>query len=86
VKLLLDRGADIVAVGLPNGSSTALHLAASGCQVDIIKLLLERKANVNAVASKGTPLCLAEGGDVQSINMSGPADKRTPLCKAACGD
>jgi Ankyrin repeats (3 copies) len=78
----------------PNGSSTALHLAADGCQSDIIRLLLAKKAKVDAMSLKGTPLCLAAiYGDVTTIkvlldaganpNLQAPHIQCTPLCTAA---
>jgi ankyrin repeat protein len=94
-EVLLENGADVRAVRSRNDSFTALHLAAEDCQSDMIRLLLTKKANVNAMSRKGTPLCLsAKGGDVTSIrllinagadlNLKDPGNERTPLFIAAC--
>ena len=42
VSLIVNRGADINIHDSNNNNSTALHLAAASCSVDIIKLLLDK--------------------------------------------
>jgi ankyrin repeat protein len=64
INLLLDKGADVNAVGILKEKSSAgltpLHLAARNGLKDIAQLLLNRGANVNAEdKDKSTPLDLA---------------------------
>ncbi|KAJ7031880.1 ankyrin repeat protein, partial [Mycena alexandri] len=60
MKLLLDHGAPVDGVyGCDGGSETALHNACSMGHVEIIKLLLERGANLEAHGHYGTPLGFA---------------------------
>ncbi len=60
VKLLLDAGADVNAVN--EGDFTALHAAAYRGLNEVIRILVERGANINARDYRGrTPYRLAEG-------------------------
>lgn len=60
-KALLDRGADVDA-GSTDGNWSPLHYAAGMGHVDIVELLLDHKANIEAMTDKGrTPLLWACG-------------------------
>jgi ankyrin repeat protein len=53
VELLLARGADVRRV--TSGNSTALHLAASRGDTNMVALLLARKADANVLANRSNP-------------------------------
>lgn len=59
VKALLKQGVDIEATTDSTGS-TPLHLAAAGGHLDVVKLLLEHGADINAMdRGRSTPLIAA---------------------------
>jgi ankyrin repeat protein len=95
VKLLLDRGAD-ASVRLPTRASTALHQAVAAGDVEIVKLLVNAGAEIDALNSNGeTPLNYAahhgakdvveflasRGADLNSRSRTG----LTPLLEAEGG-
>jgi tetratricopeptide (TPR) repeat protein len=93
VKRLIQKGAD-VNVRAPGGGKTPLHIAVNGNLEAIVTLLLEAKANVNAVTDrKFTPLHIAaQTGNVTLIQklldagavIDAPTDVGcTPLHEAA---
>ena len=92
ISLLLDRGADINAVGGHYG--TPLAAAALSGNKDIVSLLLDRGADINAVGGEyGTPLATAaysESAEIVSLLLDRGADINamggtygTPLAAAA---
>jgi ankyrin repeat protein len=93
IRRLLDAGADVDVRGKKGG--TPLYMAARKGYGEIVKLLIERRADVNAAESTGllTPLILAlQNGheDVAGILLSAGADAKlanrdgvTPLFMAA---
>ena len=66
-KTLLDRGASINA-GSTDGNWSPLHYAAGMGHADVVELLLDRDANIEAITDKGrTPLLWACGnGQIQT--------------------
>jgi ankyrin repeat protein len=70
-RLLLNSGADLKARSTNSMENTALHAAAAGKHAAIVKLLLERGANVNARQVGGwTPLhSAANNGDVETAKI-----------------
>ena len=59
VELLLNHGADKTA--RTDGGWTPLHSAAAKGSTNVIALLLQRRAPVNAISQSGTPIDLANG-------------------------
>jgi hypothetical protein len=73
-KILLDRGADVAAQATMGQAATALMAAAHNGNAELTRLLLARKAPVNAVSSAGSGL--VKNGTVQLGSI-------TPLHAAA---
>lgn len=69
VRLLAAKGAKVDASSPKvNAGETALHMAIGKGRVDMVKLLLELKANPNARKTDGeTPLSLARKGDQEDV-------------------
>lgn len=67
VKLLIDHGADVNAKD--NNNATPLHYA---CTAEILKLLLEKGANPNAIAKEETTIlqCVSNNADAIKILLS----------------
>jgi ankyrin repeat protein len=61
VAMLLDRGADIAARSTNDLENTPLHAALAGGRGPVAELLVERGADVNAVAKGLRPLDIAAG-------------------------
>lgn len=69
VRDLLDRYPTLVRTGKTRTGESLLHLAAKGCHVEVVRLLIDRGADVNAVAmERVTPLtaALRSGGLVRA--------------------
>ncbi len=71
VELLLEKGANVNAVG--QGGSTVLHhaVSAKNCQVEIVKTLIEKGGDVNVADEGGyTPLhCAAFNGHKEIVEF-----------------
>lgn len=90
VRRLLDLGVPVNAAYEGDGyfdiakDSTALHVAAWQSRPDLVKLLIERGANVNAKDGKGrTPLMLAHKARVDSYWMARATPEPEQLLQAA---
>ncbi|XP_041469265.1 uncharacterized protein LOC121419047 isoform X4 [Lytechinus variegatus] len=94
VKQLLDSGLDINNKDEATGGNTALHWAASFSGLEIIKILLEYNADLNATNSDGTtPLhdavlrgdvdivkeLVAGGADINTKATGGKSEGKSPL-------
>jgi uncharacterized protein len=81
-QILLDRGANPNAVSRNLNANTPLHAAVAGNQREAVVLLLQHRANVNAIDSGGwTPLGLAahDGrGPIIEILLATGADPNKP--------
>lgn len=67
-KLLLDKGADVNALGGEHGH--ALQAASESGREQIVKLLLDKGADVNADGGNRSPLCVAsESGHEQVVRL-----------------
>lgn len=69
VRALVAKGAKVDKTGVKtNPGQTALHMAIGSGKVEMVKLLLELKANPNARKKDGeTPLSLARKGDQEDV-------------------
>ena len=65
--MLLDRGADMAALSRNEIGNTPLHAALAGGRGSVAELLVERGADVNAVANGLTPLDIAAGREDQEM-------------------
>jgi len=94
VKLLIERGANLLALSTNSISNTPLHAAVAGGRVESALALIEAGADVNAPDGGGhTPLHIAaEGGYIPIVEAllqrnANPhavdAEDRTPLARAA---
>jgi ankyrin repeat protein len=68
IQALLDGGADVNA-GDPRGGSTPLMHAASAGSVESMRLLIDRKANVNAVNSAGATALMMAVTDIDKVRL-----------------
>ena len=65
--MLVDRGADMAARAQNEIANTPLHAAAAGGRGAVVELLVERGADVNAVANGLRPLDIAAGREDQEM-------------------